>query len=791
MDEHQNNDSHEKPKRRSFPRPSNRGRQKKSPHRRDDDFQWSRVFKVILSWSAIIMAVFLVMMLFNKTENKEHRISFTEYQDLLQSNAIAEAVVKKSELSNYDFHGVLKEPTTVTTRDGKSQRVERFTLTLPYSNIDDEIISEWTSRGIEVDVVKEDNTWVGALISTLPWVLLLVIWLFIMRRMQGSGTKGIFSFGKSRAKLINQAQPGVTFTDVAGADEAKAELQEVIEFLKEPTNFQKLGGKIPRGVLLLGPPGTGKTLLARAVAGEAGVPFYSISGADFVEMFVGVGASRVRDLFEQGKKNAPCIVFIDEIDAVGRLRGAGLGGGHDEREQTLNQLLVEMDGFEQNSGVIIIAATNRPDVLDPALLRPGRFDRQVVVDRPDVRGREGIFKVHTRNIPLSDDVQLEALAKGTPGLAGADLANLVNEAALLAARRNSKAVTMDHFEESKDKVMMGTERKSLIISEREKRITAFHESGHVLVARMVPEADPVHKVTIIPRGRALGVTTYLPIDEKHTYSKQYLEAMITYALGGRAAEKIIFNELTTGAGNDIERATEIAWKMVCEWGMSDKLGPLTYGAKEEEIFLGREITRTRNFSESTAVVIDVEVKKIVTHCMKRADKILNDHTDALHRLAIALLEREILDGEEIDKIIRGETLANANQHRDGDGEPSDTAARQVADTPRQSPDSVGANQEESNSEPSDRVNTKGRQSSQSPKDEVPAGTTSWQPRADLNEPAKTSSDAESVKESKQNRTESPSGQARTQASSEARRHRDGASRPTTPHPEEELGDSKK
>ncbi|MBI4811739.1 MAG: ATP-dependent zinc metalloprotease FtsH, partial [Ignavibacteriales bacterium] len=424
-----------------------------------------------------------------------------------------------------------------------------------------------------------------------------------------------------------------------GADEAKIELQEIIEFLKEPTKFQRLGGKIPRGVLLLGPPGTGKTLLARAVAGEAAVPFFSISGAEFVEMFVGVGASRVRDLFETGKKQAPAIIFIDEIDAVGRHRGAGLGGGHDEREQTLNQLLVEMDGFEQNSGVIIIAATNRPDVLDPALLRPGRFDRQIVVDRPDVRGREGILKVHTRQIPLDDDVDLAVLAKGTPGLAGADLANLVNEAALLAARQNQKAVSMLHFEEAKDKVMMGVERKSLIISENEKKITAYHESGHVLVARMVPEADPVHKVTIIPRGRALGVTTYLPIDEKHTYSKEYLEAMITYALGGRAAEKIVFNQFTTGAGNDIERATNLAHKMDCEWGMSERMGPLAYGTKEEEIFIGREITRSKNYSETTAILIDEEVKKLVTNGMQRSEMILSENLETLHRLANALLER--------------------------------------------------------------------------------------------------------------------------------------------------------
>jgi cell division protease FtsH len=407
---------------------------------------------------------------------------------------------------------------------------------------------------------------------------------------------------------------------------------------------------------LLGPPGTGKTLLARAVAGEAGVPFFSISGADFVEMFVGVGASRVRDLFEQGKKNAPCIIFIDEIDAVGRHRGAGLGGGHDEREQTLNQLLVEMDGFEQNSGVIIIAATNRPDVLDPALLRPGRFDRQVVVDRPDVKGREGILKVHTRNIPLAPDVDLSILAKGTPGLAGAEIANLVNEAALLAARKDKKNVSMEDFEEAKDKVMMGMERKSLIISEEEKKITAYHEIGHVLVARMIPEADPVHKVTIIPRGRALGVTTYLPVDEKHTYAKDYLEAMITYALGGRAAEKIAFNRFTTGAGNDIEKATNIARKMVCEWGMSEKLGPIAYGEKDQEIFLGREITKHKDFSEQTAMDIDNEIKKIIIDCMDRADKILADNLDLLNKLSSELLEREILDSEEIEKIMHGEVL---------------------------------------------------------------------------------------------------------------------------------------
>ena len=649
-------------RKRSFQRPPTKGKRPGQQFRQDDDFNWNKVLKVVLSWSAIILLVFLVMTLFRGTEGTEIQVSYTEYERLLQDNKISEATIKKSEFSNYDFHGVLKEPATIV-RGGKQTSFQKFTLTLPI--LDSAVIKEWNDRGIRFSVEKEDNAWVSALVSALPWVLLLVVWFIIMRRMQGTGPRGIFSFGKSRAKMLNEGAPKVTFLDVAGADEAKLELMEIIEFLKEPTKFQKLGGKIPRGVLLLGPPGTGKTLLARAVAGEAGVPFFSISGADFVEMFVGVGASRVRDLFEQGKKSAPCIIFIDEIDAVGRHRGAGLGGGHDEREQTLNQLLVEMDGFEQNSGVIIIAATNRPDVLDPALMRPGRFDRQVVVDRPDVKGREGILRVHTKNIPLGDDVKLETLAKGTPGLAGADLANLVNEAALLAARQNDKAVNMRHFEEAKDKVMMGMERKSLIISEKEKKITSYHEIGHVLVARMTPEADPVHKVTIIPRGRALGLTTYLPIDEKHTYSKAYLEAMITYALGGRAAELLIFHDLTTGAGNDIERSTELARKMVCEWGMSEKLGPLAYGQKDEEIFLGRQITRHRNYSEETAVAIDEEIKLIVSNGMKRAEKILTDNIDILHRLAAALLEREILDAAEIDAVIRGEELPPLEKRGNG------------------------------------------------------------------------------------------------------------------------------
>ncbi|MCC6864972.1 MAG: ATP-dependent zinc metalloprotease FtsH [Ignavibacteria bacterium] len=636
---------------------SNNGSKQKPPkRRRNEEFNWNRVFKVVLGWSAILFGFFLIMIWSKSGDGGEVEIGFDQYQKLLNDNKIKEAVVKKLD-NTFTFHGVLKQPEPVNV-GSRQVTTEKFSVLLPYTNIDDNVIKTWNDKQIAFRIEKEDTSWIGPLIGALPWILIIVFWIIIMRRMQGQGggTKGIFSFGKSKAKMLTENQLRVTFKDVAGADEAKYELEEIIEFLREPSKFQKLGGKIPRGVLLLGPPGTGKTLLARAVAGEAGVPFFSISGADFVEMFVGVGASRVRDLFEKGKKNAPCIIFIDEIDAVGRHRGAGLGGGHDEREQTLNQLLVEMDGFEQNAGVIIIAATNRPDVLDPALLRPGRFDRQVVVDRPDVKGREGIFKVHVRNIPLDKNVSLEILAKGTPGLSGADIANLVNEAALLAARKNKDKVTMADFEEAKDKVMMGMERKSLIISEQEKKTTAYHEIGHVLVAKMIPESDPVHKVTIIPRGRALGVTTYLPIDEKHTYSKEYLEAMIAYAMGGRAAEKIVFNQLTTGAGNDIERATALARKMVCEWGMSEKLGPLTFGKKEEEIFLGREIAQHRDYSEETAELIDSEVKGIVNRGMERAETILRNNIEILHKLSAALLDREILDSEEIDKVMRGETL---------------------------------------------------------------------------------------------------------------------------------------
>ncbi len=691
MSEERKND--EKNEKRQF---LPRMKKSKQPNRGDDEFNWGKVFRVVLSWSAILMAVFLIMTIFKGAETTEYEVSFTQYQDFLMHNQIAKATVKKSNFNDFDFHGTLHEAQEITTSGGKKIKVEKFTLTLPYTNIDDTIVAIWNQHNVSFTISKEDSMWTNMLISALPWIILIGVWIFIFRRMQGGGTKGIFSFGKSRAKMLNEGSVRVTFADVAGADEAKVELQEIIEFLKDPAKFQKLGGKIPRGVLLLGPPGTGKTLLARAVAGEAGVPFFSISGADFVEMFVGVGASRVRDLFEQGKRSAPCIIFIDEIDAVGRHRGAGLGGGHDEREQTLNQLLVEMDGFEQNSGVILIAATNRPDVLDPALMRPGRFDRQVVVDRPDVRGREGILKVHTRNIPLATGVKLETLAKGTPGLSGADLANLVNEAALLAARKNQKEVTMVDFEEAKDKVMMGIERKSMLISDKEKKITAYHEAGHVLVAKFIPESDPVHKVTIIPRGRALGVTTSLPMDEKHTYSKKYLESLLAMLFGGRTAERLVFNELTTGAGNDIERASNLARKMVCEWGMSDKMGPITYGAKEEELFLGREITKHQNYSDDTGRTIDEEVKKIISVAEKRATTILTENIDKLHALSTILLEREILDSEEIDKVLRGETLPPLVKN--GNGVPTQNAKPAAPVIPQHIIDQVVADMEKKQTE---------------------------------------------------------------------------------------------
>lgn len=676
----------------------------KNPQKPDGDFDWGKIIRTVFSWGAVIIAAVIVMQFMKSGQTGVTEIKYDVYEKFLQEGKIVEAKVIKTDINDYTFEGTLDQEERVLV-DGTYLKIKKFSVTLvePVLEKQEEL---WKAKGVKYTFVRESNDWMNLLIGFLPWVLIIGVWILLMRRMQGGaggGTRGIFNFGKSRAKLISESAIKVTFKDVAGADEAKQELSEVIEFLKEPGKFQRLGGKIPRGVLLLGPPGTGKTLLARAVAGEAGVPFFSISGADFVEMFVGVGASRVRDLFDQGKKNAPCIIFIDEIDAVGRHRGAGLGGGHDEREQTLNALLVEMDGFEQNSGVIIIAATNRPDVLDPALLRPGRFDRQVVVDRPDVNGREGILKVHTRKIPLTADVSLKTLAKGTPGLAGAELANLVNEAALLAARKNKKKVDMEDFEEAKDKVMMGMERKSMIISEDEKKMTSYHEIGHVLVSRMLPDSDPVHKVTIIPRGRALGVTHYLPVDEKHTYSKEYVEAKIKTLMGGRAAEMIIFNRYTTGAGNDIERATDLARKMVCEWGMSELLGPLAYGKNEEEIFLGREITKHKDYSEKTAQDIDSEIKKIVSTCMDDAVKILKDNIHLLHKMSEELLEREILDSEEIEKIINGEELPPL-QKLNVEEQPVNDGKEEIPDHVKKLIDEKKQRKENGNNESDDKSN---------------------------------------------------------------------------------------
>ncbi|HEX2931683.1 MAG TPA: ATP-dependent zinc metalloprotease FtsH, partial [Candidatus Binatia bacterium] len=526
---------------------------------------------------------------------------------------------------------------------------ERFRTFAPN---DPELVKSLREKKVKIAAKpEEDSPWyMVLLLNWFPMLLLIGVWIFFMRQMQVGGGKAM-SFGKSRAKLLTENQHRVTFSDVAGVDEAKDDLQEIIAFLKDPKKFTKLGGRIPKGCLLVGPPGTGKTLLARAIAGEAGVPFFSISGSDFVEMFVGVGASRVRDLFVQGKKNAPCIIFIDEIDAVGRHRGAGLGGGHDEREQTLNQLLVEMDGFEANEGVILIAATNRPDVLDPALLRPGRFDRRVVVPRPDIKGREGILQVHTRKVPVAPDVDIAVLARATPGFAGADLENLVNEAALLAARNNQEKVNMHDFELAKDKVMMGAERRSMIISDEEKRNTAYHEAGHALVAKLLPGADPIHKVTIIPRGMALGLTQQLPMDEKHTYPREYLLNNLVILFGGRVAEELVLNHMTTGAGNDIEKATDLARRMVCEWGMSEKLGPMTFGKKEEEIFLGRDFTQKVDYSESTAIEIDAEVRRIIQESYHKAKDLLKTNLRLLHKVAESLLEKEVLDGSEIDAIV--------------------------------------------------------------------------------------------------------------------------------------------
>jgi cell division protease FtsH len=602
--------------------------------------------KNLLLWMVILVLIILAWNVFKTGATAVEEISFSQFLDQVAQGHIQKVTIRGEEIrGTYAANAGRREPLFKT-----------YAANYP------DLVKDLRARGVEIEITPlKDSSFVSALVMYGPLILLVAIWFVIMRQMQSGGNKAL-SFGKSRAKLLTPTQKKVTFKDVAGVEEAKVELQEIIEFLKDPQRFQKLGGKIPKGVLLMGPPGTGKTLLARSVAGEANVPFFTISGSDFVEMFVGVGASRVRDLFEQGKKNAPCIVFIDEIDAVGRHRGAGLGGGHDEREQTLNALLVEMDGFDTNEGVILVAATNRPDVLDPALLRPGRFDRRVVVDRPDLRGREQILKVHTRSTPLSENVDLSIIARGTPGFSGADLANLVNEAALNAARFNKKKVEMIDFEYAKDKVMMGPERKSMIMTEEEKKNTAYHEGGHALVAAMQVDADPIHKVTIIPRGRALGVTMQLPMEDKYSHTKEYLEATITVMMGGRIAEEKFLGHMTTGAGNDIEKATDVARKMVCEWGMSN-LGPLTFGKPEGEIFLGRDFGRTQDYSETTANEIDAEVKRIVTEAYNRAEKIVTENHKVMHRLARTLLEKEVLDGEEVLQIIAEETGTDISKLR--------------------------------------------------------------------------------------------------------------------------------
>jgi cell division protease FtsH len=592
--------------------------------------------KNILFWVVVGLFMILLFNLFSVPHHEpEEDVIFSEFMTKLDKGEVERVIIKSSHIS-----AVLKDKT----------RIRTYSVEYP------ELVQVLRDRGVQIEAKPPDESpwYITFLVTWGPFVLFLGLWFFLMRQMQMGGNKAL-SFGKSKARLLTEERKKVMFADVAGIDEAKDEVLEIIEFLKDPRKFQKLGGRIPKGVLIVGPPGTGKTLLAKAIAGEASVPFFSISGSDFVEMFVGVGASRVRDLFEQGKKHAPCIIFIDEIDAVGRLRGAGLGGGHDEREQTLNQLLVEMDGFDTTEGVILVAATNRPDVLDPALLRPGRFDRQVVVNRPDLRGRTEILKVHTKKVPIATNVELEKIARGTPGFSGADLENLVNEAALWAARLNKKEVEVVDFEMAKDKVLMGAERKSLVLSEEEKRTTAYHEAGHALIAKLIPGTDPVHKVTIIPRGRALGVTMQLPTDDRHGYSKGYLYNQLAILMGGRVAEELVLKEMTTGAGNDLERATDLARKMVCEWGMSEKMGPLTFGKQNEQVFLGRELGSQRDFSESIAMEIDQEVKRLVTENYERAKRLLTENMVSLKRLAEALLEKEVLDGSDIDHILMQST----------------------------------------------------------------------------------------------------------------------------------------
>ena len=630
----------------------------------------NQFYKNLALWLVISLVMIMLFNMMTQQGRELKPIPYTTFLAALDEGEVVDVTIKGSNLEG-------------TYTDGSAFKT--------YAPDDPDLINLLREQGVAIQAEPDESNsfWMSILVSWGPILLLIAVWIFFMRQMQSGGGKAM-SFGKSRAKLLSESQAKITFNDVAGIDEAKDELEEVVSFLKDPKKFSRLGGRIPKGVLLVGPPGTGKTLLGRAIAGEAGVPFFSISGSDFVEMFVGVGASRVRDLFVQGKKNAPCIIFIDEIDAVGRHRGAGMGGGHDEREQTLNQLLVEMDGFESNEGVILIAATNRPDVLDPALLRPGRFDRQVVVPRPDVRGRLKILQVHARKVPLGEDVELEVIAKGTPGFSGADLENLVNEAALLAARANKNEVTRNDLEKAKDKVMMGAERRSMVITDEEKKVTAYHEAGHALVAMYIPGADPVHKVSIIPRGRAMGVTMYLPEEEKYNENEMGLNVKICTLLGGRVAEELIFESVTSGASNDLERATAIARKMVCEWGMSDKLGPLSYGEKEGEVFLGRDYGHVKNYSEATAMAIDDEIRRIVEECYERTTDILSQHKDALIIVSEALLERENMDGSEIKAMIFGdeqvaETAAEGVAEEAGEEAGEETAAAQDTVAPAEGP----------------------------------------------------------------------------------------------------------
>ncbi|NEX14683.1 MAG: cell division protein FtsH [Prosthecochloris sp.] len=616
----------------------------------NDDAPKERFPKILIYIMLFLVFLFVFQRFFVQDDSKE--ISYNEYRKVLGKDQIVSLTVETAPDKSAVLRGVLKSPATMQLIDGSVGQIDRFSTRVPEFSL--EQVDLLAEKGIEVKVREGSNDFNNFLILFAPWLIFAAIYFFIFRRMSsqsGGVQKNIFAFGKSRAKLMSDFDVSVTFEDVAGVDEAVEELKETVEFLMNPEKFQQIGGKIPKGVLLLGSPGTGKTLLAKAIAGEAKVPFFSISGADFVEMFVGVGAARVRDLFETAKKNAPCIVFIDEIDAVGRSRGAGVGGGHDEREQTLNQLLVEMDGFTTKDNVILIAATNRPDVLDTALLRPGRFDRQIMIDKPDIRGRVAILKIHSRKTPLAEDVSIDKIAQSTPGFSGADLANLINEAALLASREGRKDISLSNFEDARDKILMGPERRSMYISDEQKKITAYHESGHVLVAKFTKGSDPIHKVTIIPRGRSLGQTAYLPEEDRYTQDRENLIAMITYALGGRAAEKLIFNQTSTGAENDIERATEIARKMVRNWGMSDTLGPINYGNGHKEVFLGKDYSHVREYSEETALQIDVEVRNIIMECMDNAKNILQENKSLLDTLAGELMEKEILNSEEIDAIV--------------------------------------------------------------------------------------------------------------------------------------------